>query len=140
MENELSSTGAEVGKMFAINLKKSSLCAMSQDIDLERSSPGIGGNARDKKLTPFLVAAKNGIVEIVLAVMSEIEIPAHETNSMGENVLLVAVKNRQTKVVEMLKKHLDKELFALLSVLRETYRKNKSDDNSENYRNNQKAS
>ncbi|KAK7305079.1 hypothetical protein VNO77_42978 [Canavalia gladiata] len=65
----------------------------------------------DKQETPFLAAAKNGIVEIVFAIQSKIPSAVHETNSNNENVLLVAVKNRQTHVVEVLRKHLDKELF-----------------------------
>nr|KYP60928.1 hypothetical protein KK1_023350 [Cajanus cajan] len=68
----------------------------------------------DKRETAFLAAAKNGIVEIVFAVQAKIPSAVHETNSNNENVLLVAVKNRQTKVVEVLKKHLDKDLFASL--------------------------
>ncbi|KAL9319777.1 hypothetical protein ACSQ67_011616 [Phaseolus vulgaris] len=59
----------------------------------------------------FLTAAKNGIMEIVLALKSKIPSVMHETNSNNENVLLVAVKNRQTKIVEELKNNLDKKLF-----------------------------
>ncbi|XP_068494856.1 uncharacterized protein [Phaseolus vulgaris] len=59
----------------------------------------------------FLTAAKNGIMEIVLALKSKIPSVMHETNSNNENVLLVAVKNRQTKIVEELKINLDKKLF-----------------------------
>ncbi|KAL2322613.1 hypothetical protein Fmac_026992 [Flemingia macrophylla] len=65
----------------------------------------------DKKETAFLAAARNGIKEIVFVVQSKITSAVHETNSNKENVLLVAVKNRQINVVEMLRKHLDKELF-----------------------------
>ncbi|XP_027340974.1 uncharacterized protein LOC113854267 [Abrus precatorius] len=65
----------------------------------------------DKYETAFLAAAKNGIVEIVFALQSVIPSAIHETNSNNENVLLVAVKNRQTNVVEVLRKSLDKELF-----------------------------
>ncbi|KAG5001961.1 hypothetical protein JHK87_023033 [Glycine soja] len=65
----------------------------------------------EEKETAFLAAAKYGIVEIVFALQSKIPSAVHETNSNNENVLLVAVKNRQTKVVEVLRKHMDKELF-----------------------------
>lgn len=71
----------------------------------------IGEHHVDKKETAFLAAAKYGIVEIVFALQSKIPSAVHETNSNNENVLLVAVKNRQTKVVEVLRKHMDKELF-----------------------------
>ncbi|KAK7316749.1 hypothetical protein RJT34_00434 [Clitoria ternatea] len=65
----------------------------------------------DKRETAFLAATKNGIVEIVAALLSKIPSAVHETNHNNENVLLVAVKNRQTHVVEVLRKTLDKELF-----------------------------
>ncbi|CAJ1964207.1 unnamed protein product [Sphenostylis stenocarpa] len=68
----------------------------------------------DKKETAFLAAAKNGIVEIVYALQSKIPSAVHETNSNNENVLLVAVKHRQTKVVEVLKKNLETNLFGSL--------------------------
>lgn len=71
----------------------------------------IGEHHVDKKETAFLAAAKYGIVEIVFALQSKIPSAVHETNSNNENVLLVAVKNRQTKVVEVLRNHMDKELF-----------------------------
>ncbi|KAK7333548.1 hypothetical protein VNO80_30323 [Phaseolus coccineus] len=71
----------------------------------------LGEHHVDKKETAFLTAAKNGIVEIVFELQSKIPSAVHETNSNNENVLLVAVKNRQTNVVEVLKKNLDKELF-----------------------------
>jgi len=65
----------------------------------------------DKKETAFLAAAKNGIVEIVFKLQDKVPSAVHETNSNNENVLLVAVKNRQTNVVEVLMKNFDKELF-----------------------------
>jgi len=71
----------------------------------------LGEHHVDKKETAFLTAAKNGIVEIVFELQSKIPSAVHETTSNNENVLLVAVKNRQTNVVEVLKKNLDKELF-----------------------------
>ncbi|XP_017435818.1 uncharacterized protein LOC108342540 isoform X2 [Vigna angularis] len=71
----------------------------------------LGEHHVDKKETAFLTAAKNGIVEIVFELQSKIPSAVHETNSNNENVLLVAVKNRQTNVVEVLRKFLDKELF-----------------------------
>ena len=65
----------------------------------------------DKKETTYLTAAKNGIVEIVTKLRSVIPSVVHETNSNNENVLLVAVKNRQTNVVKVLRKKLDPKLF-----------------------------
>ncbi|CAJ1971123.1 unnamed protein product [Sphenostylis stenocarpa] len=58
----------------------------------------------DKKETAFLVAARNGIVEMVYELLYRIPSVIHNTNSMKENALLVAVINRQPLVVESLKK------------------------------------
>ncbi|KAH1211745.1 Ankyrin repeat-containing protein ITN1 [Glycine max] len=57
----------------------------------------------DKKETAFLVAARNGIVEMVNEILYRIPSVIHNANSKKENVLLVAVKNRQPLVVECLK-------------------------------------
>ncbi|KAG5094157.1 hypothetical protein JHK84_049745 [Glycine max] len=65
----------------------------------------------NKKETAFLAAAKNGIIEIVFELQKAIPSTIHETNYNNENVLLVAVKNRQTEVIEVLQKNLEKELF-----------------------------
>jgi ankyrin repeat protein len=58
--------------------------------------------------TPYLVAAKHGIVEITSALESEMKSVIHERNSYNENALLLAVKYRQPQVVEGLKKSLSK--------------------------------
>ncbi|KAK7372595.1 hypothetical protein VNO80_05980 [Phaseolus coccineus] len=57
----------------------------------------------DKKETPFLVAARYGIVEMVNEMLYRIPSAIHNTNSKKENVLLVAVRNRQPLVVQSLK-------------------------------------
>ncbi|RDX69119.1 hypothetical protein CR513_51807, partial [Mucuna pruriens] len=57
----------------------------------------------DKKETAFLVAARNGIVEMVDEILHRIPSVIHNTNSKKENVLLVAVQSRQPLVVESLK-------------------------------------
>ena len=57
----------------------------------------------DPKETPFLVAVKNGIVEMVIEIRRRIPSAIHNTNSKRQNVLLVAVKHRQPQVVEILK-------------------------------------
>nr|KYP73158.1 Ankyrin repeat-containing protein At3g12360 family [Cajanus cajan] len=55
------------------------------------------------KETPFLVAARNGIVEMVNEILHRIPSVIHNTNSKKENVLLVAVVSRQPLVVECLR-------------------------------------
>ncbi|KAL2322799.1 hypothetical protein Fmac_027178 [Flemingia macrophylla] len=58
----------------------------------------------DREETVILVAARNGIVEMVEQIIDKIPSSIHETNSKKKNVLLVAVENRQTRVVEGLGK------------------------------------
>ena len=66
-------------------------------------------------MTPFLVAAKNGIVELVSEFLDKIPSSIHDTNSRKENVLLVAVKSRQPLIIEILRmkmiKNSKKELW-----------------------------
>ncbi|AES99846.2 ankyrin repeat protein [Medicago truncatula] len=66
-----------------------------------------------KKMTPFLVAAKNGIVEMVNEILIKVPSAIHNTTSRKENVLLVAVKYRQPLIVETLRmiKHSKPELW-----------------------------
>jgi len=61
--------------------------------------------------TAYLRAAKHGIIEIMCALESKIKSVIHETNSDDENALLMAVKNRQPRVVEGLWKRLSMETF-----------------------------
>ncbi|XP_029125022.1 uncharacterized protein LOC109788144 isoform X2 [Cajanus cajan] len=58
----------------------------------------------DTKETAILVAAKNGITEMVNELIDKLPSTIHETNSNKKNVLHVAVENRQTHVVEALRK------------------------------------
>ncbi|XP_020962840.1 uncharacterized protein LOC107610163 isoform X2 [Arachis ipaensis] len=57
-----------------------------------------------EKETPYLLAAKNGIIELVTKIREKIPSAIHSTNAKNQNVLLVAVKNRQPEVVLKLKK------------------------------------
>ncbi|XP_057726768.1 uncharacterized protein LOC130942097 [Arachis stenosperma] len=57
-----------------------------------------------KKETPYLLAAKNGIIELVTKIQEKIPSAIHSTNAKNQNVLLVAVKNRQPEVVLEIKK------------------------------------
>ena len=65
-------------------------------------------------MTPFLVAAKYGIVEMVTKIQRLIPSVIHNTNSKRENVLLVAVKNRQPQVVQALETGSKKEVWSNL--------------------------
>ncbi|KAG4935379.1 hypothetical protein JHK85_050298 [Glycine max] len=68
----------------------------------------------DSKETVILVAARNGIVEMVNEIISKIPSAIHETNSEKKNVLLVAVENRQTLIVEALKNWFEQEKKELI--------------------------
>ncbi|RYR00160.1 hypothetical protein Ahy_B07g088256 [Arachis hypogaea] len=57
----------------------------------------------EEKMTPFLVAAKYGIVELVEEIQSRIPSAIYNTNLKKRNVLLVAVINKQPLVIEKLK-------------------------------------
>ncbi|CAL0331953.1 unnamed protein product [Lupinus luteus] len=63
----------------------------------------------DPKETAFLIAAKNGIVEIVREILLKIPSALHDTTADKRNVFHVAVKNRQPLVVETLIKNLRKQ-------------------------------
>ncbi|QHN91610.1 hypothetical protein S245_058690 [Arachis hypogaea] len=58
----------------------------------------------EEKMTPFLVAAKYGIVELVEEIQSRIPSAIYNPNLRKRNVLLVAVINKQPLVIEKLRK------------------------------------
>jgi len=58
--------------------------------------------------TAILTAARNGIVEIVEKLITKIPSSIYEVNMENRNVLLVAVENKRTNVVEALRKHFEK--------------------------------
>ncbi|CAJ1964216.1 unnamed protein product [Sphenostylis stenocarpa] len=68
----------------------------------------------EEKESAFLTAARNGITEIVHALQFKIPSVVHETNSKNQNVLLVAAKNKQVNVVQLLRKNLEKNVFRSL--------------------------
>ncbi|KAK7253004.1 hypothetical protein RIF29_37367 [Crotalaria pallida] len=63
----------------------------------------------DPKETAFLIAAKNGIVEIVKAILSKIPSALHDTTIDKRNVFHVAIKNRQPFIVMELIKNLSEQ-------------------------------
>jgi ankyrin repeat protein len=69
-----------------------------------------------KEKTPYLVAAKHGIVEITRILQSKLKSVIHERNLDNENVLLLAVRYRQPQVVQQLRddKVLDNKIFESL--------------------------
>ncbi|CAL0317597.1 unnamed protein product [Lupinus luteus] len=65
----------------------------------------------DLKDTPFLVAARYGIVEMVNEILNEIPSAIHNINKKKENVLLIAVKNRQPLVIDTIRMRMKKEVW-----------------------------
>ncbi|KAK4560205.1 hypothetical protein RGQ29_009110 [Quercus rubra] len=57
----------------------------------------------EKTETVILLAARNGITEMVEYILKEFPFPmAIDNNSEGQNIVLLAVKNRQTHVLQLL--------------------------------------
>ncbi|KAL9316155.1 hypothetical protein ACSQ67_017156 [Phaseolus vulgaris] len=77
--------------------------SLSPSDTIKKESDKVAEKKIDKTETAFLVAARNGIVEMVNEILNRIPSVIHNTNSHKENVLLVAVMNRQPFVVENLK-------------------------------------
>ncbi|XP_058782205.1 uncharacterized protein LOC131656523 [Vicia villosa] len=73
---------------------------------LESEEPKISEKSRLilESETAILTAARNGIVEIVNELITKIPSSIYDVNLENKNVLLVAVENRRTNVVEALRK------------------------------------
>ncbi|KOM51443.1 hypothetical protein LR48_Vigan09g010200 [Vigna angularis] len=80
---------------------------------------GLRLETKEERLSAFLTAARNGITEIVSELRTKISSVVYETSPKSENVLLVAVKNKQVNVVEMLRNILKKETFDSLILERD---------------------
>ncbi|MED6183870.1 hypothetical protein PIB30_041876 [Stylosanthes scabra] len=70
----------------------------------KKKTKGHEDDDEEEKMTPFLVAAKYGIVELVEVILSKIPSAIYNTNLKNQNVLLVAVINRQPLVIEKLRR------------------------------------
>ncbi|KAK7385830.1 hypothetical protein VNO78_31729 [Psophocarpus tetragonolobus] len=86
-----------------------------KDVLEEERQPKIDDRTKD---SPFLLAAGNGIVEMVKGILIKVPSVIHETNSQEENVLLVAVRNKKPLVVKALKNNFesDKEVWNTLTL------------------------
>ncbi|KAG9451729.1 hypothetical protein H6P81_004633 [Aristolochia fimbriata] len=63
----------------------------------------------DKSDTPILVAAKNGVVEIVEKILKAFPVAIQDVNRDGKNIVLLAVEHRQPFVYQLLCKKFMKE-------------------------------
>ncbi|KAL3531305.1 hypothetical protein ACH5RR_010627 [Cinchona calisaya] len=57
-----------------------------------------------KRETPILVAAKNGVAEMVERILQIFPVAIHDMNSDMQNIILLVVENRQPHVYELLHK------------------------------------
>ncbi|CAL5427703.1 unnamed protein product [Camellia sinensis] len=64
-----------------------------------------------KKETPILIAAKNGIEEIIQSILKTFHVAVHDVNSDGKNMMIVAVENRQPQIYQLLVKTIKKEII-----------------------------
>ena len=58
----------------------------------------------EKKNTPILIAAKNGVKEMVEKILEVNPVAINDKNEEKKNVVLLAVENRQPEVYELLVK------------------------------------
>ncbi|KAK9281467.1 hypothetical protein L1049_004370 [Liquidambar formosana] len=56
----------------------------------------------DKRETPILIAAKNGVTEMVEKILELFPVAIHDMNSDKKNMVLLAVENRQPHVYKLL--------------------------------------
>nr|XP_011458592.1 PREDICTED: uncharacterized protein LOC101306484 isoform X2 [Fragaria vesca subsp. vesca] len=64
----------------------------------------------EKKETPILIAAKNGVTEMVEKILELFPVAIHDLNAQKKNIVLLAVENRQPHVYQLLlKKKIMKE-------------------------------
>ncbi|XP_024167407.1 uncharacterized protein LOC112173949 [Rosa chinensis] len=56
----------------------------------------------EKKETPILIAAKNGITEMVEKILELFPVAIHDLNAQKKNIVLLAVENRQPHVYQLL--------------------------------------
>ncbi|KAK9020121.1 hypothetical protein V6N11_054614 [Hibiscus sabdariffa] len=57
---------------------------------------------RKKMETPFLIAAKMGVTEMVESILEKFPVSIQDSDANGKNVLLLAVENRQTHTFQFL--------------------------------------
>ncbi|XVF26116.1 hypothetical protein REPUB_Repub13aG0272200 [Reevesia pubescens] len=71
--------------------------------DMEEAYAAALGTKTDKD-TPLLIAAREGIIEIVNQILHKYPQAIEYTNEKGQNILQVAIKNRQLEIYKLVKK------------------------------------
>lgn len=67
-------------------------------------------------MSPILLAAKNGIKELVEHLLGKYPIALFDLDSTGKNILLLAVEHRQSHIYELLlkKKEMQQSVFGIV--------------------------
>ncbi|GMY16810.1 ankyrin repeat and protein kinase domain-containing protein 1 [Fagus crenata] len=98
---------------FLGDLKPKTPTADTLETKEEEKNIGTGGNDKTKeakkkkpekakKESPILIAAKNGITEIVEEILELFPVAIHDMNEHKKNIVLLAVENRQPHVYQLL--------------------------------------
>ncbi|CAL0334697.1 unnamed protein product [Lupinus luteus] len=69
------------------------------------------GDEEDKVETPILIAAKNGITEMVEKILELFHVAVHDIDVNKKNIVLLAVENRQSHLYEFLLKRKNLHMF-----------------------------
>ncbi|KAL6338234.1 hypothetical protein AAG906_018493 [Vitis piasezkii] len=107
------------GKRLTFNMKDKGYVF---DVDFSKGEvtlgPVEGNKQKDKKETPILIAAKNGITEMVMEILDFSPVAIHDKTSANKNIVMVAVENRQPNVYNLLleKRILIETLFNAVDV------------------------
>ncbi|XP_051120807.1 uncharacterized protein LOC127244363 [Andrographis paniculata] len=84
-----------------------------QEANQNKAADGNGDSEKAlemaKKETPILIAAKNGVMEMVKMILELFPVAIHDMDDDKKNIVLLAVENRQPAVYQYLVKHRMKE-------------------------------
>ncbi|KAM1808470.1 hypothetical protein ACFX11_031353 [Malus domestica] len=81
---------------FVKLLSKAMLIVLGLDQKAENKTP--------RQETPILIAAKNGVTEMVEKILERFPVAVHDTNTEKKNIVLLAVEYRQPHVYKLLMK------------------------------------
>ncbi|KAM1169284.1 hypothetical protein ACFX19_031625 [Malus domestica] len=73
-------------------------------LGLESSADQKAENKTPRQETPILIAAKNGVTEMVEKILERFPVAVHDTNTEKKNIVLLAVEYRQPHVYKLLMK------------------------------------
>ncbi|PRQ26031.1 putative ankyrin repeat-containing domain, PGG domain-containing protein [Rosa chinensis] len=73
--------------------------SLPPEVSTEKKNPEM-----EKKETPILIAAKNGVTEMVEKILELFPVAIHDLNAQKKNIVLLAVENRQSHVYQLLLK------------------------------------